>query len=287
MKKKRKWIFLAILILLAGAVAGWLLLVPKAATSAAYKKVQVTQGDLTTYYNFDGVVYAKKTQTVSAGAADIVKTVYVTQNQQVKKDDKLYKTEGGITVRADIAGEVTGLYVAEGDVIAAGEKTVEIIDMDDLEVRVNVDEYDVGAIVPGAPAQVTVLALDKAYSASVTALDKNGTASGDLSYYTAFMDLEDAEGVYPGMQVSAKMLRAQALGVPVLKIDAIQFDEYNQPFVYVPAGENEEPRKAPVTVGVSDGVNCEILSGVSAGETVLVPSGMTMAQMMQMMQQMQ
>ena len=41
--------------------------------------------------------------------------------------------------------------------------------------------------------------------------------------------------------------------------------------------------KTPVTVGVSDGVNCEIISGLFAGQTVLVPSGMTMAEMMQMM----
>lgn len=285
-KKRRKWLKWVILALVVLAVAAWFGVFSKATQSAAYNEVQTTMGSLTTYYNFDGVVHAKRTQTIAASAPDTVKTVYVEQNQQVEEGDKLYKTEGGETVRAGIDGEVTGLFVTQGSVLAAGEKAVQIIDMSDLEVRLNVDEYDVQAIVPGAPAEITVLAMDSVFSGTVTSLDKNGTASGDLSYYTARVDLEEGEGVYPGMQVSAKMLRAKAENAVLIKMNAIRFDEYNNPFVYLPSGENAEPVKTPVTVGISDGVNCEILSGVSAGQTVLVPSGMTMAEMMQMMQEM-
>ena len=286
MKKKRKWLKWVVLALVVLAVAAWFALFSQTTQSAAYNEVLTTQGSLTTYYNFDGVVYAKRRQTIAASAADTVKTVYVSQNQQVEEGDKLYKTESGETVRAGIDGEVTGLFVTEGSVLAAGETAVQIIDLSDLEVRLNIDEYDVQAIVPGAPAEITVLALDQAFSGTVTSLDKNGTASGDLSYYTARVDLEEGEGVYPGMQVSAKMLRAQAENAVLIKMNAIRFDEYNKPFVYLPAGDKAEPVKTPVTVGISDGVNCEILSGVSAGQTVLVPSGMTMAEMMQMMQEM-
>lgn len=284
-KKKRKWLRRVILLLVLALVGGWMLLVSRSTQSAAYTQMQSTQGDLTTYYNFDGVVYAKRMQTIAASAADTVKTVYVIQNQQVSEGDKLYKTESGDTVRAGIDGEITGLFVTEGDVVAVGETTAQIIDMDDLEVRLNVDEYDVQAIVPGTAAQITVLALDKAFSGTVTSLDKNGTASGDLSYYTARVDLEEGEGVYPGMQVSAKILRAKAENAVLLRMNAIQFDEYNQPFVYVSADEKEEPVKAPVSVGINDGVNCEILSGISAGDTVFVPSGMTMAEMMELMRE--
>lgn len=285
MKRKKKWLRWVIVLLVSAAI-GCALMLSRSTQSAAYTQMQSVQGNLVTYYNFDGVVHAKRMQTITASAPDTVKTIYVSQNQQVNEGDKLYKTEGGETVRAGIDGEVTGLYVTKGDVIAAGETTAQIIDMDDLEVQLNVDEYDVKAIVPGTAAEITVLALDRAVSGVVTSLDKNGTASGDLSYYTAHADLEEGDGVYPGMQVSAKMLREKAENAVLLKMNAIQFDDYNQPFVYKPAGENAEPVQVPVVVGMSDGVNCVILSGVSAGETVLVPSGMTMAEMMQMMQQM-
>ena len=186
-------------------------------------------------------------------------------------------------MRAGIDGEVTGLFVHEGDVIAAGETTVEIMDLDDLEARLSVDEYDVAAMTPGVPVEVTVLALDRTFSGTVTSLDKNGTASGDLSYYTAYADLDAEAGVYPGMQVSAKVLRSQALGATILKTDAIQFDEYNKPYVLIAGADGKDTVRVPVSVGVSDGVYCEITQGVNPGDTVLVPSGMSMQQIMEQM----
>lgn len=283
MKKKRKWIKWVILAAVVLLIVVWMMLFNKTSESIAYSQMTAQQGDLTTYFNFDGTVRAKRSQTITAQAADTVKTVYVAQNVQVKKDDRLYKTESGLTVRAGIDGEVTGLYVHEGDVIAAGEKTAEIMDLDDLEVRLSVDEYDVAAMIPGTPIDVTVLALDRSFSGTVTSLDKNGTASGDLSYYTAYADLEDAEGVYPGMQVSAKVLRSQALGATILKTDAIQFDDYNRPYVLMYSADGKDTVRVSVSVGVSDGVYCEITEGLKPGDTVLVPSGMSMQQIMEQM----
>ena len=283
MKKKRKWIKWVILAAVVLLIVAWMMLFNKTSESIAYSQMTAQQGDLTTYFNFDGTVRAKRSQTIAAQAADTVKTVYVAQNAQVKKDDRLYKTESGLTVRAGIDGEVTGLYVHEGDVIAAGEKTAEIMDLDDLEVRLSVDEYDVAAMIPGTPIDVTVLALDRSFSGTVTSLDKNGTASGDLSYYTAYADLEDTEGVYPGMQVSAKVLRSQALGATILKTDAIQFDDYNRPYVLMYSADGKDTVRVSVSVGVSDGVYCEITEGLKPGDTVLVPSGMSMQQIMEQM----
>ena len=283
MKKKRKWIKWVILAAVVLLIVAWMMLFNKTSESIAYSQMMAQQGDLTTYFNFDGTVRAKRSQTITAQAADTVKTVYVAQNAQVKKDDRLYKSESGLTVRAGIDGEVTGLYVHEGDVIAAGEKTAEIMDLDDLEVRLSVDEYDVAAMIPGTPIDVTVLALDRSFSGTVTSLDKNGTASGDLSYYTAYADLEDAEGVYPGMQVSAKVLRSQALGATILKTDAIQFDDYNRPYVLMYSADGKDTVRVSVSVGVSDGVYCEITEGLKPGDTVLVPSGMSMQQIMEQM----
>ena len=48
-------------------------------------------------------------------------------------------------------------------------------------------------------------------------------------------------------------------------------------------GADGEAQSVPVTVGISDGVYCEITSGVRAGDTVLVPSGLSMAEIMQQM----
>ena len=277
MKKKKKWIKWVVILVIVAAVVGWFMMVSRKTQDVAYTNVQATLGSIETYYNFDGLVKAKRVQTITAAQSDKVRTVYVTQNQQVKKGERLYRLE------ADIAGEVTGLYVEQGGVVTAGETTAQIIDMNSLEIELNVDEYDVAAVVPGQVVQVNVLAPDVSFTGSVTALNKNGTASGDLSYYTATVTFDAAENVYPGMQVSAKVLKEQAEDAVLLRQDAVQFDDYNKPYVLVRGADGKSVEQKSVTVGVSDGMNCEITSGLNAGDTVLKSSGVTMAELMEQM----
>ena len=284
MKKKKKWLKWVIILVIAAVFAAWLMMFSKGTQSAVYTDVQAVTGDLETYYNFDGLVKAKRTQTITSAQAGTVRTVYVRQNEQVKKGAKLYRLDDGETVQADMAGEVTGLYIEEGSVVSAGETTAQIIDMSSLEAELKVDEYDVAAVTPGMPVQISVLATGGQFTGSVTALDKNGTASGDLSYYTAAVALESGEGVYPGMQISAKILREKAENAVLLRQDAIQFDEYNKPYVYMRGADGKEVVQVGVSVGASDGIYCEITDGLKTGDTVLKPSGMSMAELMQQMQ---
>ena len=284
MKKKKKWLKWVIVLVIAVVFAAWLMMFSKGTQSAVYTDVQAVTGNLETYYNFDGLVKAKRTQTITSAQAGTVRTVYVRQNEQVKKGAKLYRLDDGETVQADMAGEVTGLYIEEGSVVSAGETTAQIIDMSSLEAELKVDEYDVAAVTPGMPVQISVLATGGQFTGSVTALDKNGTASGDLSYYTAAVALEGGEGVYPGMQISAKILREKAENAVLLRQDAIQFDEYNKPYVYMRGADGKEVVQVGVSVGASDGIYCEITDGLKAGDTVLKPSGMSMAELMQQMQ---
>ncbi|MEE0298189.1 MAG: HlyD family efflux transporter periplasmic adaptor subunit [Christensenellales bacterium] len=284
MKKKKKWLKWVIVLVIAAVFAAWLMIFSKGTQSAVYTDVQAVTGDLETYYNFDGLVKAKRTQTITSAQAGTVRTVYVRQNEQVKKGEKLYRLDNGETVQADMAGEVTGLYIEEGSVVSAGETTAQIIDMSSLEAELKVDEYDVAAVTPGMPVQISVLATGGQFTGSVTALDKNGTASGDLSYYTAAVALESGEGVYPGMQISAKILREKADNAVLLRQDAIQFDEYNKPYVYMRGADGKEVVQVGVSVGASDGIYCEITDGLKTGDTVLKPSGMSMAELMQQMQ---
>lgn len=283
MKKKKKWIRWAVLAVIALAVVLWLALMNSASKEIAYTEVPVTVGDVVTYYNFDGLVHAPHMQTLTSPAADTVSAVYVAQNQRVKAGDRILKLKGGEVIKADIGGEVTSLGVARDDAVTAGQTLCQIIDMDRLEIRLNVDEYDVGAVTPGAQAEITVLATETTYTGTVTALDKNGTASGDLSYYTATVALDDTQGVYPGMQVSAKMLRGKADNAVLVKMDALCFDDYNQPYVLVRAANGKDAVQRSVRVGVSDGIYAEITEGLTAGETVLMKNAMTLAELREQM----
>lgn len=284
MKKKRKWL-LIVLALAIVIVAGAALLSPR---GEAFSTVTAYKGSIETYYNFEGNVTAPGQQTITASAPDTVREVYVQANAQVQKDDRLFKLENGGTVRADRAGEVTSLSVHADDTVTAGQTLAQIVDLDRLEMQVKVDEYDISAIELGKAAQVTIEATNQTVDASVAQINKVSAASGDLSYYTVTLafDVSAAPGVLPGMRVSAKVLNAQAKDVTVLPVSALRFDDYNQPYVLVPDGE--DTRTISVTVGVSDGVNAEIISGITPGESVLEgeKQGTMVEQMMAMRQQM-
>lgn len=282
-KKKRRWIKWAVLAVIVLAVAAWVLMISGKTKEIAYTEVPVTVGDVETFYNFDGLVHAPRMQTLTSPAADTVSAVYVAQNQQVKAGQRICRLKGGEIIKADIAGEVTSLPVAKDDAVTAGQTLCQIIDMDNLEIRLNVDEYDVGAVTPGAQAELTVLATETRYTGTVTALDKNGTASGDLSYYTATVSLSDTQGVYPGMQVSAKVLRGRAENAVLLKMDALFFDDYNQPYVLMRAANGKDVVQRSVRVGVSDGIYAEITEGLTAGEVVLMKNAMSLAELREQM----
>ena len=86
------------------------------------------------------------------------------------------------------------------------------------------------------------------------------------------------------MQVSAKVLKEQAEDAVLLRQDAVQFDDYNEPYVLVRGADSKSVEQKSVTVGVSDGMNCEITSGLNAGDTVLKSSGVTIAELMEQIQ---
>ena len=75
MKKKRTWIKWVILLGIVAVAVAWFAFFSQKTQSVAYTEVPVTEGDLTTYYNFDGLVYAPRMQTISAGEAGTGRTV--------------------------------------------------------------------------------------------------------------------------------------------------------------------------------------------------------------------
>ena len=61
-----------------------------------------------------------------------------------------------------------------------------------------------------------------------------------------------------------------ALNATTVTLDAIQYDEENEPFVYCYSRGDEIVRQR-VTLGINNGVIVEVKDGVKSGETILLP----------------
>lgn len=266
MKKKKAWPRVLVAAVVVALCVGVLLTMGQKNT-ARYAEAETKTGSLTTYYSFTGALEARRTQTFSAQQADTVKELYVQAGDAVKKNDRLVRLSSGETLRSDIAGEVTDVSVSVDDAVVPGAPLMTVADLDNLEVKIKVDEYDVAAMKPGASVSLHVSALDLDTEGTVTGLNKLATQAQNSTYYTATVSIKAEEGMLPGMEVGVKLLKAQVKDAVLLSADALKFDEENTPYVLLMDDKNQI-RAQNVTTGITDGRFVEIKSGLSAGTTV-------------------
>ena len=140
------------------------------------------------------------------------------------------------------------------------------MDYDRLEVSVNVDEYDIDSLALGKEGTVYVNAVDAAVPGQVTEIGREAVNQGGVSFYPVKFAIEPPANVRSGMSVEVQVLNRQALDAVSLPLTAISYDEYNKPYVLLADGEGY--RQQEITLGVSDGRNVEVLTGLADGETV-------------------
>ncbi len=162
-----------------------------------------------------------------------------------------------------------------------------IYDMSRLTFDINVSEMDVVRVQVGQKVTFTADALDSAsFTGVVEKVNINGTTvNGNTSYpVTVAVDGNGsdlaAQGLLPGMSVSANIIVEEVGSVLCVPVDAIQRGE--TPFVMVAGAgalnENGELvdftklEQRTVELGRNSEEYIEVLSGLTEGETVFIPN---------------
>ena len=275
-KRVRKWAFrLGALVLV--AVAGWIgwdairpLVMADAVT--VYSAYTVEEGAIETDMSFSATINVRNRQSAYASADATVQTIFVEDGQQVEKDDKLIQMSDGEIVRAEIQGTVNEISVRQGDTVLEGDALIDICDLQDLEVAITVDEYDIEKISVGQTCTVTVLPLETSFETQISSINRVSESPGSVAYYTVLANFTAPEQVLPGMQATVSMDSNRVEDAAVLDMNALAFDEENKPYVLsLQADGTYEP--VYVEVGINDGMKAEIVSGLEIGDTVYAVSG--------------
>lgn len=267
MKKWMIWLLLVVALVIIGL---FFLNRPK---EAMYDRMKVVQQDLTTYYSFSGNVEAKDKQSLVSTSMFQVNEVLVEEGQYVEKGDIILTTSQGMKFEASIAGEVATIYVTEGQLITTGAPLVDITDYQHLQVKVKVDEYNISPIEIGKEVTIHVNALNQDVLGKISHMTKEAQISNGIAYFIATIDIEQIDNVYVGMSSEVKLVNKSVADAIVLPIEAIQFNSDNVPYVYYEDNRGEVMSKK-VSVGVSDGVYVQILSGIDLDEEILIPKVM-------------
>jgi HlyD family secretion protein len=184
-------------------------------------------------------------------------------------------TGSSTLVRSTITGLILDIPVKVGNsVIQAntmndGTTVATVANMSDLIFDGNIDETEVGSLVEGMPMLISIGALpDYKSEASLEyispkAVENNGANQFEIK---AAVPGSDSHMIRSGYSANAEIVLEKADSVLVIPESALEFEGADT-FVHVKNAEGEYT-KTQVTTGLSDGLNIEIKSGLSAGDKV-------------------
>jgi RND family efflux transporter MFP subunit len=179
------------------------------------------------------------------------------------------------TITAPFDGTVGAVYINEGDIIPpptiSPTVAIYLITPTSLELKAEVDEVDIPQVKLGQKAIIEVDAItDEQFEGTVTTISPVPKIETGLVVYevTISLAIPADTGVRVGMSTTADIVVAESQNTLLVPERAIGHDQDGNPVVEVSVNGQLEQRT--VVVGISDGLNTEILSGVSEGETVAV-----------------
>ena len=203
-----------------------------------------------------------------------------------KSDLQIIKlgSSGGSTitntnVRATVSGTILEIPVEEGDQVIqantfnAGTIIATIADLNKMIFEGQVDEGEVGKLSVNMPLIVTLGAIEgKEYNAKLRLIAPKGTEVGGAIQFKIEGDvyLDDEYVVRAGYSANASIVAEKKVDVLAISEALLQYDnKTKKPYVEIETSSQKFERK-DVKLGISDGVNAELLSGVSKTDKIKV-----------------
>ena len=147
---------------------------------------------------------------------------------------------------------------------------IDIINLSDIKMSGVIDEIDIAQVRLGQEAIVILDALpEREIEGKVTFISQRGTIEAGVVSYKTTVTLETAtEGLRDGMSATADILIERDENVLLVRNRVIQ-GSLAQPWVEVVTPEGNVERR-DITIGLSDGIVTEVLSGLTEGEKVVL-----------------
>jgi len=187
-------------------------------------------------------------------------------------------TSSSTLIRSTITGLILDIPVKVGNsVIQAntlndGTTVATVANMNDLIFEGQIDETEVGLLYEGMPMSITIGALrDYTFDANLEYISPKAVESNGANQFKvkAAVKVDSNHTIRSGYSANAQIVLEKISDVLSVPESALEFIK-DEPYVYKKVmGNVYSPVK--VTTGISDGVNIEIKSGISEGETVRGP----------------
>ena len=203
---------------------------------------------------------------------------------QVKKDqaslDQFEEQLSYTTITAPIDGVVLSRDVEVGDavssilVLGSGATLVMTLgDTSEVYVKGKVDESDIGKVYLGQPARIRVETFkDKTFTGHVTKISPMGVEKDNVTTFEVRVSINNPGGELKAeMTANAEIIQDEHHKVLMIPEGAILYDKDKKASVDIPVPSAKDGmKKVPVTIGISNGVKTEVLSGLKEGDQVVL-----------------
>lgn len=280
MKKKARKRLLWLVILAFAAVAAWFFFFRERSVNFTEEIARTT--DIETFYTFSGNLEPNSAEIYTAAVSGTIRQWQVEEGDEVTENDNVVIYENGTRVKAPRNGTISDLYLDAGEDFRPGDPLFRVADYAHPKIIIRVDEYDVSAMKKGLPVSVNVLSTGAVVEGEITRIAQEATVSGDLAFYETEITLPQDGTLAMGLTVEVLIPRQSAKNVTTVSMNAIQYDDNDEPFVYVRSNDDKIVMQS-VSLGINNGSIVEITEGLRSGETVLVPPSFDFPMMPMMM----
>tara|TARA_B110000240_G_scaffold143845_1_gene159183 strand:+ start:1159 stop:2286 length:1128 start_codon:yes stop_codon:yes gene_type:complete len=182
-------------------------------------------------------------------------------------------------VRATVTGTILEIPVKKGDqVIQAntfnqGTTIATIADLNIMIFEGKIDEGEVSKLKKDMNMIISLAAIEeKSYPAKLRFIAPKGIEEGGAVQFKieATVSLDDEYFVRAGYSANASIITAQRKNINALNEAVVQYDiETKEPFIEIEVSEQNFERR-DIVLGLADGINVEIISGLKKDEKVKV-----------------
>lgn len=182
---------------------------------------------------------------------------------------------GYYVITAPIDGMVIGTPTPAGQTVAQGISSPQVImtiaDMSKMQIKVLVDESDIGRVQTGQEVSFTVDSYTtQTFTGKVTRISRSATTSSNVVYYPVYVDVDATQSLlYPTMTARVTVKVRESKNTLVVPLSAVK-EEKGQKYVQLMV--NGTQQNTPVSIGLSDDEKIEILSGLSEGDSIILPA---------------
>lgn len=184
-------------------------------------------------------------------------------------------------IRSTISGLILDVPVKVGNTVILsntfndGTTIATVANMGDLIFRGNIDETEVGKLVVGMPMKILIGAMqDTRLEARLEYVSPKAVESNGANQFEIKAAIRGVSGtkIRSGYSANAEIVLASAPRVLTVPESTIEFSG-NDTYVYIVkgSGESKTYERRRVVTGISDGINIEIKSGLTAKDKVRGP----------------